>query len=45
MKPSHSCEKGEFHFCRACHETVMQDMVVQNTKSISVKTKMGRVTA
>jgi predicted PP-loop superfamily ATPase len=41
MKPSYSCEKGEFHFCRTCHEKVMQDVVVRNTKPISIKTNVS----
>ncbi|KAE9363123.1 hypothetical protein N431DRAFT_523905 [Stipitochalara longipes BDJ] len=41
MKPEHDCESGEFHFCKTCFESAVQDMGHSNTKTIWFKTKNG----
>jgi hypothetical protein len=41
VKPSHSCEKGEFHFCEGCYKKVVYQIGSPNTKEVAFKTRMG----
>ena len=41
VKPSHSCEKGEFHFCKGCYKKVVHQIESSNTKQVTFKTQIG----
>jgi hypothetical protein len=40
-KPTHSCEKGEFHFCKECYKAATYEMGHSNTKEITFRTVIG----
>ena len=40
VKPSHSCEKGEFHFCKECYHAVVYVMGLPNMKIVTFRTRI-----